>query len=102
LRNALSVDQDVSSKARRAAAMAASMSSAPAADIAPSTVPVAGLTLAKVSPERASRRRPSTSIRDSARCATRSLSAALVGSAVRVIRYSLAAFVVVCRHYSYL
>ena len=42
-RNSTSVDQSVSSKARRAAAMASSMSSSDASGATPTTLPVAGL-----------------------------------------------------------
>ena len=66
-RNALSVDQVVSSKARRAAAIASSMSSWPASATGPSTSSVAGLMLSKVLPDLASTSFPSISMRCSPR-----------------------------------
>ena len=65
MRNAPLVDQSVSSKARRAAAMARSMSSWPASAVVPSTSSVAGLTLSNRRPEIASSSFPSMSIRAS-------------------------------------
>jgi hypothetical protein len=53
------VDQSVVSKARLAAAMASSMSSAPASVQTPSTSSVAGLMLSAVFPVDDSRSRPS-------------------------------------------
>ena len=59
------MDQAVSSKARRAAAMAASMSSWPASATWPSTSSVAGLMLSNTLPDFASTSLPSISIRTS-------------------------------------
>ena len=63
MRRAWFVDQSVSSKARRAAAMARCISAADASATAPSTSSVAGLTFSKVAPESASTSAPSMSIR---------------------------------------
>src|ERR1019366_3633208 len=60
------VDQSVSSKARRAAPIARSMSAAPPSATWPMTSSVAGLTFANVAPEAASVNLPSISIRPSA------------------------------------
>jgi hypothetical protein len=57
------VDQSVSSNARRAAAMARSMSAAEASATGPSTSSVAGLTLSNVAPDSACTSSPSISIR---------------------------------------
>ena len=55
------------SKARRAAAIAACMSSAPPSATSPITASVAGFTFAKRAPERASTNRPSMYMRPSGR-----------------------------------
>jgi len=65
LRSALFVDQSVSSKAVRAAPIAARMSSADASATGPSTSSVAGLMLSNVFPEAASTRSPPMSMRTS-------------------------------------
>jgi hypothetical protein len=65
LRKARSVDQVVSSKARRAAVIADSMSAAFASATGPMTASVAGLMLSYVEPPEASTSFPSINILDS-------------------------------------
>jgi hypothetical protein len=73
LRKAASVDHDVSSKARRAAPMAASRSSRVASALCPITSSVAGFTFANVAPELDPTSLPSMSRRASGRSGGRGI-----------------------------